>query len=268
MTIRLRDPDAIHGSERPIKLLTENMVLEMDNPMLMEAHDGAWDRRRRREERRRLKALQSSTDEEASSDQEGSLSSKKWAKSRQTKKFVYRRRKTGIRLSDPTLRYPIQPWKAIRSSLVTLVSIKGSPAKPDDSGYPGTDDFGNGAVENPMHMTIPYGFQLVRQLNHARPTIRHAMYIPAANSSELFVTLDTHYVHIWRGSAKVKKYCVMASGESRISSAKKKEEKANFEREEGLGARAIDKLIYIEKFRLYAVFSTHLHLKVETHLPL
>ncbi|KAJ3192599.1 hypothetical protein HDU67_005412 [Dinochytrium kinnereticum] len=258
--VPLRDTDAIHGSEKPIRLLTERLVLAMDNPMLLEAHDGAWDRRRRREERERLRALNASTEDEASASEREVNPNRKASKFPAPKRFVYRPRKTGIRISDPSLLYPIQPWKTIRAGLATLITLKGS-SKPDPEARDNLAEGEENPTASSIHMTIPYGFQLVRQLVHSRPTVRSAMFVPAATSTELFVTLDTHYVHVWRGSAKVKKYPTIPMASTQVR--KREGRPSSFEsREEGLGAYGIDKLVFIEKYRLYVVFSTQLQLKL------
>ncbi|KAG5461494.1 MAG: hypothetical protein BJ554DRAFT_6303 [Olpidium bornovanus] len=58
-----------------------------------------------------------------------------------------------------------------------------------------------------LPITIPYGFQLVRTLPHARPTLKSAMFVPHPSRPSLntVVSLDTHNVHIWRGATRVKK---------------------------------------------------------------
>ncbi|KAJ3107610.1 WD repeat-containing protein 87 [Phlyctochytrium planicorne] len=262
--VALRDPDAIHNNEKPIRLLSENIEIVAHNPMLAEAHDGAWDRRRRREERERLAAMAASEEEQSSSEKDVDESQRKVvARKPAFKRFVYRPRITGIRVSDPLLLFPIQPWKLVRPALVTLISIKGNTSK-ESTANNFTQDLEDSSNVNVSHMTIPYGFQLIRQLVHSRPTLRNALYVPAATSAELFVTLDSHYVHIWRGTAKVKKYStVPMTGASAVTSKKDRGASSSFEnREEGAGAYGIEKLIFIEKFRLYVVFSNQLQLKI------
>ncbi|KAI8827897.1 WD40-repeat-containing domain protein [Chytridium lagenaria] len=153
--------------------------------------------------------------------------------------------------------HPVHPWKMIRPALVTLISIKGN-SQTEESSNNNTNDMDDPSNTTSMNITIPYGFQLLRQLIHSRPTLRSAMYVPAATSAELFVTLDTHYLHVWRGSAKVKKYCTATMGQ--VTS--KKREPGVENKDEGLGALGVEKFIFVEKFRVYVAFSTQLQLKL------
>ncbi|KAJ3155000.1 WD repeat-containing protein 87, partial [Irineochytrium annulatum] len=256
----MREIDAIQGTNVPIKFLTESEDIGRDggdNPMIIEADDGAFERRlRRREDRERARARRrnkgANVKEERNEEDDWRFHGRK--------KFVYRPRRTGIRAMDPTAFLPVQPWDQVRPSLVTIISTK-SAAGPMMPSLVGAEAFGNGDAEQGMAMghssalmptTIPYGFQLVRQLHHSRPTLKSTLYIPAASSTEQFVTFDTHYVHVWRGPTRIKKFpltaasVIKAMGPAGGKGSSKLPVSAFEPREEGMGACGIQRLEYVD----------------------
>ncbi|TPX68035.1 hypothetical protein SpCBS45565_g03331 [Spizellomyces sp. 'palustris'] len=56
-----------------------------------------------------------------------------------------------------------------------------------------------------LSITIPHGLQLNRHIPYPKPIIRNVLYIPAANTSEMFVVLEDMAVSVWRGGARIRK---------------------------------------------------------------
>jgi hypothetical protein len=145
------------------------------------------------------------------------------------RKFAYRSRQTGTKTGDEYAFLPIAPWSQVRNTLANEINTKtvgngalpmsadsyneldnlnpttpmGQTSSPDNSSTSPSTAM-TATYRESIALTIPYGFQLQRQIQHPRSNLRAVLYVPATTSSELFMTLDTQNVHVWRGSSRIK----------------------------------------------------------------
>ncbi|KAJ1530007.1 hypothetical protein HK096_009025, partial [Nowakowskiella sp. JEL0078] len=168
---------------------------------------------------------------------------------------------------DPTLLYPVQPWKTVKTQIGTILSSK-SESNSNSGNFSQdleneTDDHGNPTPSSSaLAITIPHGFQLIRSLPHPRPTIRSVLYVPPTSTSERFISLDSHNVNVWRGATRVHK--ISTTG---IQTAKN-DLPLNLGGTGKSGVFEIGKWMYIKSLKIYIAASTQLELRVSFTLEL
>ncbi|KAJ3386033.1 WD repeat-containing protein 87 [Lobulomyces angularis] len=148
-------------------------------------------------------------------------------------------------IPDYTPNLPILPWNDTRSLVKNITNSKN------------ISDCLAGKGNLIIPITIPYGFQLQKTLAHPNSTLRSVIYIQQSTSAELFVSLDRHNVHVWRGLTRIKKIGTLGQGSSyRDENIKVTDEAIK------KGVHGINKWKYIEKYRIYVVASNQLQLRI------
>ncbi|KAJ3128530.1 hypothetical protein HK098_004160 [Nowakowskiella sp. JEL0407] len=167
-------------------------------------------------------------------------------------------------ISDPTLAYPIQPWKTVKSEISTnlmnsksLFASENANVHLDDSGLQSGNGSNSSNNSTAISMTIPHGFQLIRSLEHSKPTLKSVIYVPPTTTTELFVSLDTHNLHVWRGSNRIRK--INTAG---IQTVKINDLPISKGGTGQAGVFGINRWKYVDSLKIFVVASTQLQLRV------
>ena len=147
----------------------------------------------------------------------------------------------------------IQDWVNVRSFLMGLFNLKPTQtAQSELHPEPEATGQSNNYISSNT-ITIPNGFQQIRNIVNPRPTLKSALYIPHTSS---IVTLDLHHLCIWRGGVRVSKFLTHPESNDTGESARKKST--------GFlpGVADVACWIHIEKMRIYIVATIRLEIKV------
>jgi WD40 repeat protein len=99
---------------------------------------------------------------------------------------------------------------------------------------------------NQATVTLSHGFQMVRRMEHTRPAVIFALYVPNTSS---FISIDSEFVHIWKSGIHIQKYPLFPPT---------KDSNKKIVR----GFWNTSKVIYIEKRQIYVVANHQLQVKV------
>eukprot|EP00842_Homolaphlyctis_polyrhiza_P000006 jgi/Hompol1/1005/HPOL_004808-RA len=109
-----------------------------------------------------------------------------------------------------------------------------------------------------LPITIPHGFQQLRTLSNARPTIQSVLYIP---NSSMFVSQDSTHIQLWKGGVRIHK---ISTQEDKIrGNGSQPKSGSSYSGNASLpGVIAITKWLYVDKQRIYIIANARLELKV------
>jgi WD40 repeat protein len=146
-------------------------------------------------------------------------------------------------------------------------SVTDEPTHPDARSGNLSDSQLNHAGNITAPITIPHDFQVVRTITLQRPTLKSALYIPNGSAPEIFFTLDSHNVQVWKGNTRIKKLpTTLAKGETvtTASNSLAAEMKLKSIIAGGTGAGGclnINRWIWVQQHKLFIVATTRLELK-------
>jgi hypothetical protein len=157
---------------------------------------------------------------------------------------------------DPEELLPIQPWKTLRTTIMTdilHINISDNNDPEEETSLPEQNTSSRGSLNGGAQVsvgaiTIPFGFQILQSIWHSKPTVRQVVFIPSTN---MFLSMDNQNVHFWKGTNRI----------SKISIHQKRKNNRN-------QLHSIDSLVgvnnwkYIEKYQTHIVTNTHLQIKV------